>query len=105
MTDLILNFALVHTPWWVYLGIGVVVLLALAYIFHVPSRHLIWVGGLTLVAIFSSAIAARGYKAKEQQDMDEANKAIDRAEKARKKQEELNRDPKHTYDDDGFRRD
>jgi hypothetical protein len=103
--NIVLEFLVFHIPWEIYAGLGLLVLFGLAYLFHVDSRHLMWIAGLLIVAIFSDSLAQKGWKAKEKRDIDDANKAIDRAAQARDKQKELNDDPKHLRDHDRYMRD
>lgn len=98
-------YALTHIPLWVWLGIAGVILAALYGVWHLGLRQLLWVGALLAIGLIFPAAARGGWKAKEQADMRDVQKAIDRATTARAKQEKLNADPKHLRDDDGFRRD
>jgi hypothetical protein len=100
-----IEFLLYHVPWWAYAILAGLVVLGLAYLFHVDSRHLITVAVLLAAAIFSAKMAQGGWKAKEQADMREAEKAVDRATKAREKQKELNNDPKNLRAHDRYERD
>lgn len=81
-------------PWEVEAGALGLAALVLLYVVHVPSRHVIWIVGLAAVGLFSASLAAKGYSVKSKEDMNAANKALDRAADARRKEEELNRDPK-----------
>lgn len=99
------SYIISHVPLWVWVALAAGVLLALYGVWHLGVRQLVIVGGLLAIGLIFPAAARYGYKLKEKRDMDEASRAIDRATDARKRQEELNRDPNHLRDDDGFRRD
>ncbi len=101
----VLSWFIFGIPWWVNAILVLLIVAALGWFLHLPTRHILEIAALAFVAIFSQSVAQAGYKAKEKRDFNEANKAIDRATDARRKQQELNNDPKHLRDDDGFRRD
>ena len=92
-------------PWWVSLVLLIIVVAAVGWFLHLPTRHIIEIAALAAVAVFSQSLAQAGYRAKEKRDFNEANKAIDRATDARRKQQDLNNDPKNLRRDDGYRRD
>lgn len=98
------SYIVTHVPLWVWVAIAGGILLALYGVWHLGAKQMLIIGGLLAIGLIWPAAARSGWKAKEKQDMDRANKAIDDATDARRKQEELNRDPKHLRDDDGFKR-
>ncbi len=94
MTDLAL-WLLVHLPWWLQAGVGIAVVGVVGW-FIPPLRHYMWQAALVVLVIAgAAALAQKGYEKKSAEDMDAANKALDRAADARRKQGELDRDPKN----------
>lgn len=102
--NIVLEFLVFHIPWVVWAIIALAVVATAAYVFHVDSRHLIWIAGIAAAAVFSQSLARKGWQAKELRDIADANKAIDRAKRAREKQEEINRDPKNLRKPDRYMR-
>lgn len=98
-------YALTHIPLWVWFVAAGVILAALYGVWHLGLRQLLWVGALLAIGLIFPAAARAGWRAKEQADWNAANKAIDRATDARKKQMAKDEDPKNLRNDDGFRRD
>lgn len=86
---------LAHLPWQAELVVLGAVILVVAWLIP-PLRHYLWIAAMGLLVIVGgSALAQRGYKQKAAEDMQAANKALDRAADARRKQQELDRDPKN----------
>lgn len=98
-------YALTHVPLWVWLVVAGVVLAAVYGVWHLGLRQMLVLAALLAVGLIFPAAARKGWKAKEEADMAAAEKAIQRAADARKRQEKINADPKRLREDDGYRRD
>ena len=101
----VLTSILTHVPLWVWVALALGVLLALYGVWHLGLRQILVVAVLLGIGLIWPAAARSGWKAKERRDMEEAQKAIDRAVDARKRQEAADADPNHLRDNDGNRRD
>lgn len=94
MSDFAL-WLLVHLPWWVDALVGLAIVGAVSW-YIPPLRHWMWEAALVVAVIAgAAALAQKGYGQKAAEDMTEGNKAIDRSLDARRKQQEINRDPKN----------
>lgn len=101
----VLGWFIFGVPWWASAIVLLIAVAAVGWLLHLPTRHILEIAALAFVAVFSQSLAQAGYKAKEKRDFNEANKAIDRATDARRKQQDLNNDPKNLRNNDGHRRD
>lgn len=90
-------------PWWVKIPVGLGIALVVWRL--VGTKWAIVAGAVIFAALGYNKAAQAGWKAKEQRDMKDADKLIQKASQARSKAEKLAADPRHLRDDDGFRRD
>lgn len=103
MIDAIAHAILYSVPWPVWAILGII---AAGIIYRLYG----WKWALIILAAFGGSTALQkarqaGYKDREKREMQNANKAIDRANKARQKADEINADPNNVFKDDGYRRD
>lgn len=105
MSD-VLIWVLVHLPWYVDAAVLALIIGAVAW-YIPPLRHYVWEAALgALLIVGAAALAQKGYAKKSAEDMAAANKALDRAADARRKQQELDADAKNLRKpDNDMRRD
>lgn len=105
MGEFIWNLIFLYVPWWVWLALALVVAAALVYLQkRIGLTRVLAIIAIMAVGVISARSAQKGWEARAKKDMDDANKALDRAADARLKSEKLNADPKNLRTDDGHRR-
>ncbi len=90
-------------PWWAKAGGALAAVGYLYFVWRVPPRWLLVAAAIVAAALGYNQAAQKGWRAKEQRDMRDADKLIEKARQARVQAERV--PVENRRDDDGFRRD
>ncbi len=90
-------------PWWLWTIVAIGLLVLAWRLFKVPPKWLFPAAAILLALLGYNRAAQSGWKAKEERDLRDADKLIEKARKARVRANAI--PVENRRDNDGFRRD